>query len=411
MLSPSVQDTHALLYVKRSEVPFGSRTATNAQLPQYFQSYSIPNPVTWNVQSLVDKGHMLLQQSCVVIEHQTDRILALVTRGKDSSMVKNMVSGARQLYTACGRCGGNVRKCKIRMVGLKKGSRNPDGVERYRSNEHVSNHDRMSIVSMAIRLTFLERLLAPALSLYKLDQAQEYKFPGILPGVRAEECSASALGVSRGYSSGPHRDRGVVENITWDLSRGPKDDDYGFSLYDCGVIVDLTHDDVVNVLIAGDVVHGTLCTAERHGAIGIVLIQKDTLFTNMEFNNMMDMYACEKCGREDDVTGVFCDKCDRYWHLNCLRAEDRPSRLGDPAEEWVCPIHVEKVSHGSSIDSDDDTNHTENCNSAESVDNGSNDNGDINQEAEDAVDSFSSSAGDTLDMEQHEAYCDSLMSE
>lgn len=49
----------------------------------------------------------------------------------------------------------------------------------------------------------------------------------------------------------------------------------------------------------------------------------------------MECKTCEQCfGKENDDQIIFCDRCDRGWHIYCLR----PALSKPPQGTWFCPI-------------------------------------------------------------------------
>ncbi|CAO1620086.1 unnamed protein product [Sympodiomycopsis kandeliae] len=62
----------------------------------------------------------------------------------------------------------------------------------------------------------------------------------------------------------------------------------------------------------------------------------------------MECKICEVCGdKGDDEAIMFCDRCDRGWHLYCLQ----PPLKEPPKGQWMCPIckqlgdHIRSVAH------------------------------------------------------------------
>lgn len=127
----------------------------------------------------------------------------------------------------------------------------------------------------------LERLISPPMGLERMKHAEQSNHPGIWPGVPISKCSATALGISRGYSSWFHNDFGdqMSETITFDTRDVPNDSGYCFAIARGRVLFSLLHSGgAAMTMVQGTIMHGTPNlnpgVPKIHGGIGCVMVSK-----------------------------------------------------------------------------------------------------------------------------------------
>ncbi|KAG5184087.1 hypothetical protein JKP88DRAFT_244958 [Tribonema minus] len=282
-LSCVVRCHHDIRFVVSDCYPIAANhTNYHEALPEFMRQdgeHYVPQDKRWNVNFLRVRGHACVTRSCVVAEASTLHILAVYTAG--DYVERALQFSFRKVHAAATRSGFLARK-SIHVIGSARTNYKGVKPEYYVKTLTASSADRDVLQVAAYKLTELERSLSPALYAFKLQNVSNIH-PGLLPGFPATQCNAFMMGVSKGYASAPHRDKSAVELIGWDMrdarSIGPEG--LGFSLYSCRIVLSLSAHRKASVLVAGDVVHGTLCPPRphQHRAIGIVLSQKANMLT------------------------------------------------------------------------------------------------------------------------------------
>ncbi len=52
------------------------------------------------------------------------------------------------------------------------------------------------------------------------------------------------------------------------------------------------------------------------------------------------LYPCAKCSQEVDGKGVFCVKCDKWWHYKCDNTTARQAKAQfPPGKDYICTEH------------------------------------------------------------------------
>jgi hypothetical protein len=253
------------------------------EMSHFFRGPNEPHPKTWTIDYLQRTyGHGLITENTVIVERRSGHILAIVTfldeyDGEANEIMSELVETLPETLAVAPN--PNARKAQLSMVGLSDGQLSGHHKPRFYDNTLSATPVQRKVLGNAMTLqTRLEATLSPALGEDRVHIANQVKFPMIYPGLTRDTCPFTTYGISKGYASGPHRDRSSVENIFWNTCEGPPDD-YGFALFSLGCIVKLDVSAGVSVLVAGHIAHGTCCSRKKHGGIGTVLLQKTTLLS------------------------------------------------------------------------------------------------------------------------------------
>jgi hypothetical protein len=225
-----------------------------------------------------------------------------------------------------------------------------------------------------------EAAVAPAMGAHRLEHATsgheveqidecgnvvKGHLPGLFPGVDLRRCPAGALGVSKGYVSDLHVDRGsnnMSETILWNVSdvsdTSDASDELAFTVAHCGVVFDIgrASSRAVLFMVPCALLHGTVAPRTpggNAGAIGAVIVNKRNLKTEDAMTDIGDIHAnledgilcnplistfsvkvedsiCQVCtsgSTERDM--ILCDECNKGYHARCLR-------IDMPRADWVC---------------------------------------------------------------------------
>ena len=237
-----------------------------------------------------------------------------------------------------------------------------------------------TIVGAAEGMCAAEAAVAPAMAAHRLQHATtgdavdedgnvlKGRLPGLFPGVDLRRCPAGALGVSKGYVSDLHVDRGsnnMSETILWDVSNvsnvsnvSDVSDELAFTVAHCGVVFGIGRASrrAVLFMVPCALMHGTVAPQTPGGnaeAIGAVIVNKRNLKTEDAMTDIGDIHAnlddgilcnplistfsvkvedsvCQVCtseSAEEDM--ILCDECNKGYHARCLR-------ICMPRADWVC---------------------------------------------------------------------------
>jgi hypothetical protein len=163
------------------------------------------------------------------------------------------------------------------------------------SLEEITARIEKNILETASAIFEVEKFLSPASAGKRVEHAKETGLPGICPPRpgRTREAilkasPAGALGITKGYASGPHIEHDesdIMETILFTSRKATgtgKGSGYGFAIPAARVIIDLEDEEGVLcnvVMVPANVMHGTLKVKGKHTGIGTVLINKHNLTT------------------------------------------------------------------------------------------------------------------------------------
>jgi hypothetical protein len=329
----------------------------------------------WDLDGLTSRlGFLRVSRPSVVLDRDTRAVMGVFATGATHPAVATaaaLLPRAHALLSA--HMSENRLRRGIRMFGLRW---NPQGycseVGRLnmrtgyycaKSKEHAVQLSRSAgcVVDAASAICRAEAALSPVMAAHRLEHARACRSPGIVPGVPAEACPATAAGFSSGYVSEVHNDRGfrsMSETIVWNPTAVAPGSGWTFAVVDAGVAFDLQADpNAAMAMVPGTVRHGTARARRDHGGIGAVVLNKANLMRPEalgdidlinwrlahgaccanpfvpKFSAREDAARCELCARASrEHEMLLCDECNDGYHAGCLGLR------AVPEGHWVCPI-------------------------------------------------------------------------
>ena len=138
----------------------------------------------------------------------------------------------------------------------------------------------------------VESLVSPYLAHCRLHARHPH--PGLLPGIPREVASASSIGLSKGYGSFIHSDKGyggLTETISWNTSSVSRDSGLAFAIWTCRVVFDLCASSCNFVMVPSTVYHGTCPTPLPHDAIGFATLTNGRLSNPTQYDSLKALEA------------------------------------------------------------------------------------------------------------------------
>lgn len=346
-----------------------------------FKKFKI-NPKHWNMNDLVGRHKFFrAKRPSIIIEKHTKLIIGLMLTGLEVPKLTTVIRKLPTLHSSLhGRMALNTKRPGLCMFGYRwntqwcctvKSRRNlATGYYCAKSVKHAIElwRDKAAkalVVKIASSMCRLERAVAPAMGAHRVRHASMSKHPGIWPGESISACPAPCLGVSQGYVSEVHRDRGFMsmsEMIVWNSAGVAVRSGYCFALVDAGVVFDLISPRGVMCMVPGSVRHGTPGLnrgfTPDHTGIGAVILNKTNLATPQAIActelirlrleedaacnpfiarfSINDELECELCWSLSSTLKnpmYICHECHSGYHAKCLTP--RPFPAAD--EAWFCP--------------------------------------------------------------------------
>lgn len=338
-----------------------------------------PCDADWHAEALVEKHkYLIVSRSTLVVDREHCVLALFVVASPAWPELPAMVPLLHKLYDVMHDVMPDSKLRKgIRMFGYRynKMGHFATGVGRacmctgyYPAVTHAKairlRRDSLAkeaVVGVASTVCMLESRIAPAMARHRADHAAACNHPGIWPGTSHDICSASALGISRGYVSHPHVDLGfadMAETIVWsskDVQTGSR---YCFAVVDAGIVFDLLAAEATMCMVPGSVRHGT--PRRKKGmecgdtGVGVVLLNKANLLSravlcetrelcDRVLHNTLNPFitgfsstyrgvVCFKCRSSRRMQSMLlCDECNTGCHAECLGIPMPPEG------GWTCP--------------------------------------------------------------------------
>jgi hypothetical protein len=212
-------------------------------------------------------GHKVLRRSSIVLDATRRTIVALCTIGLPSGMTRGMHRVSDILVKAFGK---NVRHGTMTSVGQKSCLHNDAANDTLYGAYYPTKKETFNFNTRQERLvTNLlkgfcrnEEARAPVMAAWRLREARQMELGGCpFIGVPLEDVSCAAFTFTEGYAKVLHADEddeSTVEGIFYDASRMPAGHLWGFSLFEFGLIFDLSAAVSTALIIPSHLLHGTV---------------------------------------------------------------------------------------------------------------------------------------------------------
>lgn len=151
-----------------------------------------------------------------------------------------------------------------------------------------TDEDIVSFASPYVMMTATECTMVPQIAKSRLLSAQKSQIPGAFRGLPLNLCSATQVGVSKGFGVKTHADscvKNVTESIYW-ANRGLKN--HRFAVTSCNICVDIGLRPGI-LFMKGDEMHGTVPPPVNSTSCGLVLISKRRCLQSFKCGHFSDM--------------------------------------------------------------------------------------------------------------------------
>lgn len=268
-------------------------------------------------------GYLRVDRDCVVLARDCRQVLAVFITGKALPAVAQAAGSLPALQQTLGASmWAQKNRPGLTMFGVRWNRH--ERVENARVSYYAakslpaadslynSPSTKAAVLGTATAMCSAEREVAPTMAAHRAAHGLRSGHPGIWPGSGVTpQCPVPALGISRGYVSPPHCDKGfmhMAETIVWS-TRGVKPQaEYCFAVTDAGVLFDLCADEAVMCMVPGTVRHGTPRTrkgfADQPGT-GAVIISKANLLTSDAQADMATLRRALPSCRTNPLVGEF----------------------------------------------------------------------------------------------------------
>lgn len=262
----------------------------------------------------------LIQKSCIVVDRQTNRLLAVFVYSKDDpnigkvldmcendELIKQMdlyyPKKTAQFYSGFSSKLDEKTGKQIKLeqkVGYSSGRNYLIGLQRYLDGtvghnifsyfprEVEANEDNLfltRLLTLYCGMYQLEKVHCPQAAKYRYDIAKEVNFLGAFtPSLPLELCPITSAGASISFASYSHDDssvKGTTETILWRPNK-KSDKPYIFANSIAELYFDIKDDCMIYQV--GTDSHSTIDTGE-HGGTGYVLLSKAILLYNTPYTH------------------------------------------------------------------------------------------------------------------------------
>lgn len=319
----------------------------------------------WNKAGLLSLGFLTVSRPSVVVERGTYHILSLFLTGVEVSSLTDLALKLPDLHKGFHPNMNPIRSRKdLVMIGFRdneKQNNTPVLKKNMSTGYYCAKSDQKAadlwrneaLIALAAHIATsmcqIERDVSPAMGAHRSAHAVLSRFPGFMPGMSTDVCSAAALGVSEGYVSEAHNDAGALgmaEFIIWLSSMMCQSSEYVFADVGARIVFDL-----VNIsgsalcIIPGTERHGTPGLSPTYKGkgkgLGAVIVNKANLVTKRAIGNtqlllrrmkgdispnpfrgsiaIKNQRMCDlKCGKKGTLASLrVCDECNKAMHRRC----------------------------------------------------------------------------------------------
>lgn len=332
----------------------------------------------WNRKGLMKQGCISVGRPSVVIEKGTHHILSMFVTGAVIESLTEIAKKFPDIHTTlCPNMNPHKGRPGLVMFGYRfnvKQKSNEELLKNLPTGYYCAKTPQRAtalwrderikamVVEVASAMCRVERDLSPAMAEHRLAHAIRSQHPGILPGVSHDRCSAPSFGISKGYVSMGHVDKGaegMAECIVW-LSAGmSKKAEYVFADVSARIVFELVNTSGSAIcLIPGSELHGTPGLSPdfrgKNNGFGAVVINKANLSTSTAITDTLRILSrlegdvptnpllgsftvdnqmkCNVCGHEGDVgQPSVCDECGLWAH--CVNVTEI---VTGELHKWYC---------------------------------------------------------------------------